>query len=78
MTKNKLLDLNNHLFEALERINDDSLEGEKLQEEMARAKTITQIGNTIISNASLALEAKKYKDEFGREATLPLMIENGK
>lgn len=78
MTKNKLLDLNNHLFEALERINDESLEGEKLQEEMARAKTITQIGNTIISNASLALEAKKYKDEFGRGATLPLMIENGK
>lgn len=78
MTKNKLLDLNNHLFEALERINDDSLQGEKLQEEMARAKTITQIGNTIISNASLALEAKKYKDEFGRGATLPLMIENGK
>jgi hypothetical protein len=78
MTKNKLLDLNNHLFEALERINDDSLQGEKLQEEMARAKTITQIGNTIINNASLALEAKKYKDEFGRGATLPLMIENGK
>lgn len=78
MTKNKLLDLNNHLFEALERINDDELQGEKLQEEMARAKTITQIGNTIISNASLALEAKKYKDEFGRGATLPLMIENGK
>lgn len=78
MTKNKLLDLNNHLFEALERINDDSLEGEKLQEEMARAKTITQIGNTIINNASLALEAKKYKDELGRGATLPLMIENGK
>ena len=78
MTKNKLLDLNNHLFEALERINDDELQGEKLQEEMSRAKTITQIGNTIISNASLALEAKKYKDEFGRGATLPLMIENGK
>ena len=78
MTKNKLLDLNNHLFEALERINDDELQGEKLQEEMARAKTITQIGNTIINNASLALEAKKYKDEFGKGATLPLMIENGK
>lgn len=77
MTKNKLLDLNNHLFEALERINDDELQGEKLQEEMARAKTITQIGNTIINNASLALEAKKYKDEFVRGTTLPLMIENG-
>ena len=78
MARNKLIDLNNHLFEALERINDENLKGESLQEEMARAKTITQIGNTIINNASLALEAKKYKDEFGRGATLPLMIENGK
>lgn len=78
MARNKLIDLNNHLFEALERINDENLKGESLQEEMARAKTITQIGNTIINNASLALEAKKYKDEFGRGTTLPLMIENGK
>ena len=78
MARNKLIDLNNHLFEALERINDENLKGESLQEEIARAKTITQIGNTIISNASLALEAKKYKDEFGRGTTLPLMIENGK
>lgn len=78
MTKNKLIDLNNHLFEALERINDDKLKGDKLQEEMNRAKTITMIGNTIINNANLALEAEKYKNEFGRGATLPLMIENGK
>lgn len=78
MTRNKLIDLNNHLFEALERINDDKLEGDKLQEEMNRAKTITMIGNTIINNANLALEAERYKNEFGRGATLPLMIENGK
>lgn len=45
---------------------------------MNRAKTITMIGNTIINNANLALEAEKYKNEFGRGATLPLMIENGK
>ena len=66
MARNKLIDLNNHLFEALERINDENLKGESLQEEIARAKTI------------LALEAEKYKNEFGRGASLPLMIENAK
>lgn len=40
MARNKLIDLNNHLFEAL--------------------------------------EAEKYKNEFGRGASLPLMIENAK
>ena len=36
-----------------------NLKGESLQEEIARAKTITTIGNTIITNADLALEAEK-------------------
>lgn len=83
MARNKLIDLNNHLFEALERINDENLKGESLQEEslqeeMARAKTITTIGNTIINNAGLALEAEKYKNDFGKGVSLPMMIENGK
>lgn len=62
MARNKLIDLNNHLFEALERINDENLKGENLQEEIARAKTITTIGNTIITNADLALKEIKNND----------------
>ena len=41
--KNKLVDLNNHLFEELERLNDENLKGEELQEERERAKSMANI-----------------------------------
>lgn len=57
--KNKLSDLNNHLFMQLERLGDESLEGENLAAEIGRAKAITAVAGQVISNASLVLEAQK-------------------
>ncbi|XCH78876.1 MAG: hypothetical protein WHF31_15340 [Candidatus Dehalobacter alkaniphilus] len=62
--KNKLIDLNNHLFEQLERLNDDDLQGDDLETELKRAKAISQVANNIINNASVMLEAQKHKDEY--------------
>jgi hypothetical protein len=56
--KNKLVDLNNHLFAQMERLSDEDLAGEKLGEELARTKAITSVANQIILNARLALDAK--------------------
>lgn len=77
---NKLSDLNNYLFEQLERLNDDeNLSDENFNKELERSKAITQIGNTIINNAKLALEGKKYIDEMGNNKAVPLMLqENSK
>lgn len=64
--KNTLSDLNNYLFEALERINDDSLDQEGLEKEIKRSETVTKIAKTIIDNGNLALQAKKHLDEYGQ------------
>lgn len=75
--KNKLIDLNNHLFEALERLNDEDLTPDELDAEIKRAKVLTGIGNAIISNASLALDVEKHKMEYAysdRKHKMPEML----
>lgn len=77
---NKMGDLNNHLFEQLERLNDPELQGEELEQEIKRSKAMTEVSGKIIENARLAFEAYKYQDEFGhnRAAKLPDFLGGGK
>lgn len=76
--RNTLGDLNNHLFEQLERLNDEELQGDKLKEEISRAKSITDIASKIIDNANTVLQAKKIQAEtLGRSSvTIPKMLED--
>lgn len=75
--KNTLGDLNNHLFAELERLSEEDLQGEELQEEITRAKAVTGIASQIISNANVILQAKKLQAEtLGRDNTeIPKMLE---
>lgn len=77
-TRNKLTDLNNHLFEQLERLNDEDLSEEELGREIQRAKAMTEVAGKIIENGKLAFEAYKYQDEFGhgRGESLPAFLED--
>ena len=63
--KNTLTDLNNYLFEQIERLQDDSLSEEEFEREIKRSEGIHKIAKTIIENGSLALSAKKHMDEYG-------------
>lgn len=51
--KNSLQDLNNYLFESLERINDDDLTDEELEKEIKRSEAVTKVASTIINNAEV-------------------------
>ncbi len=57
-----LTDLNNRLFEQLDRISGD-LNQTQLRDECHRAKAITGIAKEIIDNKRLMLEITKHADE---------------
>ncbi len=73
--KNTLGDLNNYLFESIERLNDDSLTPEELDKEIKRSEAVQKVAKTIIDNGALALQAKKHFDEYGidNNVEIPLL-----
>ncbi len=73
--KNTLTDLNNYLFEQLERLQDDSLDETGLEKEIQRSEAVQKVAKTIIENGSLALQAKKHLDEYGQgdKVELPML-----
>jgi hypothetical protein len=74
--QNTLGDLNNHLFAQLERLSDEDLKGDDLQEEIGRAKAINQVAAQIIANGSLVIEAKRVVSEgLVQDDKLPKMLE---
>lgn len=60
--KNKLSDLNNHLFAQLERLGNEALSGEQLAAEIERSHAITSVAKEVISNARLVLDAQRQYD----------------
>lgn len=63
--KNTLGDLNNALFEQIERLQDDGLSDEALEREIRRTEAVTKVAKYIINNGTLALSVKKHLDEYG-------------
>lgn len=78
--KNTLTDLNNYLFETIERLRDDSLSEEDLRREIVRTEAITKVAQTVITNGELALKVMRHADEYGygeKDRALPPMLEAG-
>jgi glycerol-3-phosphate dehydrogenase len=63
--KNRLSDLNNHLFAQLERLADEGLTAEQIEKEVKRADAIVQVADTIVDNARLQLTACKLLADHG-------------
>ena len=57
MTKNKLQDLNDHLFAQLERLSEEGLSAEQIEQEVSRTDAIVSVSEQIVRNADLQLKA---------------------
>ena len=80
--KNTLTDLNNYLFETLERLTDDSLTAEEMEAELRRADAVTSVAETVIHNGELSLKAMKHAEEYNigsvqERRRLPAMLDSG-
>ena len=69
--KNKFVDLNNHLFEQLERLNDADLKGKALQEEISRARAMADVSGKIIEAGKTVILAARVRQE-GLDKSDPL------
>ncbi len=65
--KNKLSDLNDHLFAQLEKLADENLTPEGLEQEVARADAIVSIADQVVQTADLQLKAARLYADHGAQ-----------
>jgi len=67
--KNTLLDLQNHIFEKIEKLGDDALQGEEARVEVAKAMALDALAKTAIVNVAAM---SRYAHENGLAEDIPV------
>lgn len=70
---NNLQALNNILFEQIERINDDSLDENQLNEALKKADHINRLAGTIVQSTSAQLKAYEALGNRVQEQTMKML-----
>ena len=78
--RNKIVDLNNHLFAQLERLGDETLTAEQLALEVRRTEAIVTVSEQLVRSAMVSLGAAKLiaENSRGQAAVANLPMLNGK
>ncbi|WP_200249587.1 hypothetical protein [Thiococcus pfennigii] len=72
--KNTLGDLTDHLFAALERLNNEDLNEDRIKSEIARAGAISGVAREIIAAGALAVKAAEVRHELGAAGNPPAIL----
>lgn len=67
--KNKLTDLNDHLFAQLERLGEEGLTAEDIAKEVTRTEAMVKVAGQIIDNANIMLRGAQLLAEHGGKGT---------
>jgi hypothetical protein len=67
--KNRLSDLNDHLFAQLERLSDEGISTEKMKDEIARSGAVVAVTDQILRHATLQVQAAKILSDHGIDPT---------
>lgn len=65
MTKNRLKDLNDHLFAQMERLSEEGLTPEQIEAEVQRTDAIVAVSDQILANANFHLKAAHLVAQHG-------------
>lgn len=76
MSRNKLNDLNDHLFAQLERLGDEDMSPDQIEQEVKRADAIVKVSGQITGIAAQRLSAARLFAEHG-SAILPMLPQVG-
>jgi len=73
--KNRITDLNDHLFAQMERLAEEGLCGERLEGEVQRTEAMVKVADMIVNNARLGIQAAtlvaNHGDRFRKD--LPML-----
>lgn len=75
--KNRLGDLNDHLFAQLERLAEEGLDAETLERECKRAESIVALADQVTANAATQLAAARLWAQHGA-AVMPMLPRIGR
>jgi len=78
MAKNKLSDLRDHIFSALERIDDDQLTPEQLDYEIKKANAVANLSSMIIQSAKIEVDFIKVTGRLDSKTELFKSIDSPK
>lgn len=66
--KNKISDLRDHMFAALERLGNEDLSEEELKKEIERSKAISDVGKVIVESAKTEVLYAKFTGKGKNES----------